>query len=90
MLKKSIKIAEEKSKYPISIRRIAELGIGINPKAEIIGPTIVNEKKLGTCHIAQGSNAWFGGSHYSIIHWDHVIKNPRIYIDDELVKIKRF
>jgi aminopeptidase len=81
LLEESLKNAEDKSKYPYGVRRIGELGIGINPKAKIIGPTIINEKVLGTAHIALGSNAWFGGNVFSIIHLDQVFKNPKIWVD---------
>ncbi|MBW2981410.1 aminopeptidase [Candidatus Woesearchaeota archaeon] len=86
-LKATLDWACKKAKHPWGIRRIGELGIGINPKAKIIGATIVDEKTLGTAHIAIGSNHWFGGTIYAIIHLDQVFKNPKIYIDNELLEI---
>lgn len=80
-LRETLDWAEKKSKHHWGVRRIGELGIGINPKAKIVGPTIINEKALGTAHIAIGSNAWFGGTIYSIIHLDQVFKNPQIWVD---------
>ena len=76
------------AKHPGSVRRICELGIGLNPKAKIIGATIVDDKVLGTAHIGIGSNYWFGGSIYAIIHLDQVFKNPKVYFDDKLVEIQ--
>ncbi len=78
----------KQSKYPWGVKRIGELGIGINPNARVIGPTIINEKTLGTCHVALGSNAWFGGSIYAISHLDQVMLNPNIFVDDKKVLIK--
>ena len=78
--------ASKKAKYPWGVRRIGEFGIGINPNADIIGATIVDEKKLGTAHVAIGSNYWFGGTIYAIIHLDQVFNNPKIYIDNNLLK----
>jgi len=75
------------SKHPGSIRRICELGIGLNPKAKIIGATIVDDKVLGTAHVGIGSNYWFGGNIYAIIHLDQVFKNPKIYFDNKLMEI---
>jgi aminopeptidase len=81
LLDKSLSQAEELSKYPERIRYLAEVGIGTNKKAKIIGATIIDEKAYGTAHIAIGSNYWFGGSNRTIIHYDQVFKNPLIKID---------
>ena len=75
------------SKYPWGVKRVGELGIGINEKAKIVGATIVDEKTLGTAHIGIGSNHWFGGTIYAIIHLDQVFKDPQIEIDGKLLKI---
>lgn len=86
-LKQTIGAAFVRAKYPWGIKRLAELGIGINPNAKICGPTIINEKTLGTAHVANGSNAWFGGSVYAVVHLDHVFKNPEIYLDNKKLDI---
>jgi len=86
-LRETLDWAAQKAKYPWGVRRIGEFGIGINPNADIIGATIVDEKKLGTAHVAIGSNYWFGGTIYAIIHLDQVFHNPKIYIDGKLLKI---
>ncbi len=50
---------------------IAELGIGTNPNARPTGGMIiVDEKILGTIHIAIGQNKLFGGVNEATIHWD--------------------
>jgi leucyl aminopeptidase (aminopeptidase T) len=64
---------------------IAEFGIGCNDGARISGITLEDEKVLGTCHIALGSNVHFGGALDTSIHVDGVIKNPTIWLDGELV-----
>ncbi|MEK6984339.1 MAG: aminopeptidase [Nanoarchaeota archaeon] len=86
-LENTLKWAASVAKNPGNVRRICELGIGLNPKASIIGAMIVDDKTLGTAHIGIGSNYWFGGNIYAIIHLDQVFKNPTIYLDDELLKI---
>ena len=86
-LEKALEWAEGHSKYPGSVRRIGEFGIGLNPNAKIIGSTLVDEKTLGTAHIGIGSNYWFGGNIYAIIHLDQIFKDPEIKIDGELLKI---
>jgi len=64
---------------------IAELGIGTNPKAKISGSVIEDEKVLGTCHIALGSNFSFGGKVKVPIHLDGIINKPTIYFDDKII-----
>jgi len=80
-LRETFEWAEKKAKHPWGIKRLGELGIGINPKAKVIGATIIDEKALNTAHIAFGSNYWFGGTIYAIVHLDQIFKNPKIRID---------
>ena len=62
---------------------VAELGIGINPKAQLIGNVLEDEKVGGTVHIALGDNSTFGGDVIAGIHLDGIIKNPTIFLDNE-------
>jgi len=87
LLKSTLEWAHRMSKRPESIRKIAELGIGINPNAQVVGATIIDEKTQGTVHIANGSNAWFGGDIKSIVHLDHVIKNATVRVDGRFLRI---
>ena len=59
----------------------------MNPKAKIIGAMIIDDKTLGTAHIGIGSNYWFGGNIYAIIHLDQVFRNPKIYLDGKVLKV---
>lgn len=86
-LEATLKWAASVAKNPGNVRRVCELGIGLNPKASIIGAMIIDDKTLGTAHIGIGSNYWFGGNIYAIIHLDQVFKNPTIYLDDEKLTI---
>lgn len=65
--------------------KIAELGIGTNPKAAITGNTLEDEKVLGTCHIGVGNDTSYGGRNDVPIHTDGVIKKPTIYIDGKMM-----
>lgn len=87
-LNKSLQSAIERAKHPWGIKLIGELGIGINPRAKLLGATIINEKKAGTAHIALGSNSWFGGEIYSITHYDQVFNNPTIKVDNIPIDLK--
>ncbi|MCW7077204.1 MAG: aminopeptidase [Candidatus Syntrophoarchaeum sp.] len=60
---------------------IAEFGIGMNPKASLIGNILEDEKVVRTVHIAFGTNTAFGGDVDAGIHLDCVIKEPKIYVD---------
>ena len=87
LLDKSLKQSEDRAKYPYRVRHVGELGVGINPGAVLIGSTIMDEKVLGTAHVAIGSNSWFGGDIKTIFHGDQVFKNPRIFVDGELMRV---
>jgi hypothetical protein len=87
LLANSINWTKSSAKKPSSIKTIGELGIGINPKAKIIGSMIVDEKVKGTAHIGIGSNYWFGGDIITTVHLDQVFNKPNIFIDGEEIKI---
>jgi len=87
LLRKSIEWGGRHAKHPALVSRIGELGIGINPGASLIGATIVDEKSVGTAHIALGSNYWFGGTIYTIMHLDQIFKNPTIYVDEKKLMV---
>ena len=64
-------------------RNIAELGIGTNPKARLIGNILQDEKVKGTVHIAFGSNISYEGKVYSSFHLDAIQLKPTVYVDDK-------
>ena len=64
---------------------VAELGIGTNRKAKIIGEVLVDEKAYGTAHIAFGSNKAMGGTLDVQIHVDGVFSKPTITADGETI-----
>ena len=67
---------------------IAEFGIGTNPIAKIIGHPLVDEKVWGTIHIAFGMNTSMGGTRDSNIHYDCIINEPTVWIDDVMIMEK--
>ena len=66
-------------------RNIAEIGIGTNPKARIIGNILEDEKVFGTVHIAIGNNLSFGGSVDVPLHLDGIILKPTLEVDGKIV-----
>jgi aminopeptidase len=75
-------IAKQISRRGKEGRNIAEVGIGMNPKAKIIGNVLEDEKVMGTVHVALGDNSTFGGKCRAGIHIDGIIKNPTLLADD--------
>jgi hypothetical protein len=60
-------------------RVIAELGIGLNPKARLVGIMLEDEKASRTAHVAFGSNIGIpGGVNESATHIDYLIHRPTI------------
>jgi leucyl aminopeptidase (aminopeptidase T) len=60
-------------------RIIGELGIGLNPKARLVGIMLEDEKAYRTAHIAFGSNIGMpGGVNHSTTHVDYLVHRPTI------------
>ena len=54
-------------------RMVCELGLGMNPNVkDLCGYTVLDEKMMGTFHIAVGSNTMFGGKNKASTHIDFV------------------
>lgn len=87
LLESTFQKFEDRAKFPSRVRQVSELGIGINPGAVIIGSMIMDEKVMGTGHIALGSNYWFGGDIKTIFHGDQVFKAPTYYVDGKKMDV---
>lgn len=81
------KILEKDQDSDKSIEILAELGIGLNTKAELIGLMLLDEKTYGTAHIAIGANTSFGGKNRCSHHFDQIFKNPKIWVDEKRLDI---
>jgi leucyl aminopeptidase (aminopeptidase T) len=66
---------------------VAELGIGLNPKAKVTGNVLEDEKAEGTAHMAFGNNKSFGGNIFCPCHLDFVFFNPIVLVDGVRLKI---
>jgi aminopeptidase len=67
---------------------LAEFGIGTNPKAELTGRVIEDEKVLGTVHFALGNDLTYGGDNNIQLHLDGVIKEATIIVDNVVIMEK--
>jgi len=77
--------ASGKLEEPGLVYNIAELGIGLNPEARLIGHPLEDEKVMGTVHVAVGDNSTFGGKTKAGVHMDGIVKGPTLTVDDEVV-----
>jgi leucyl aminopeptidase (aminopeptidase T) len=68
--------ASRVASYKKNARHLGELGIGLNPAARVTGNMLEDEKILGTCHIAIGSN--YDNDAEAFIHLDCIVKKPTI------------
>jgi len=67
---------EKVVEYVRNARGIGELGIGLNPKAEIVGNMLEDEKAFRTCHFAIGAN--YDEDAPALIHLDGLVSRPTI------------
>lgn len=85
---KAVKIEGEGGKLKKMLTNgdnIAEVGIGTNPRAKLIGTVLEDEKVMGTVHVAFGDNHTFGGKIKANVHLDGIIKRPDIYLDNKKI-----
>lgn len=66
-------------------RNVAELGIGTNHKARIVGSVLEDEKVMGTVHMALGDNKSMGGNVSVQSHLDGILLKPTLWIGDEKI-----
>ncbi len=68
--------AEKAEAYARNARSLGELGIGLNPAAEVVGNMLEDEKAFRTCHVAIGSN--YDEDAPALIHLDGLVSRPTI------------
>jgi len=65
--------------------KLAELGIGTNPKAILTGNILEDEKVLGTVHFAFGNDLSYNGNNNVPVHLDGVLRNPTLKVDGKII-----
>jgi len=65
--------------------KIAEFGIGINPKAIVSGNVLEDEKVKGTVHFALGNDTTYGGTNNIPLHLDGIIQDATIDVDGKRI-----
>lgn len=66
-------------------RVLGEFGLGLNPKARLSGKMLEDEGCAGTVHFGFGSNATIGGENAVSFHLDFVVKQPTVWLDEEMI-----
>jgi leucyl aminopeptidase (aminopeptidase T) len=66
-------------------RHVAELGIGTNGAARIVGVVLEDEKVRGTVHVAFGASSGIGGVNDAGVHLDAIMRTPTLRIGDRIV-----
>ncbi|HEW63530.1 MAG: aminopeptidase [bacterium] len=79
-LKEMLASVDKKEAY-----NIAELGIGTNFNAKLVGNILEDEKVYKTVHLALGDNSTIGGKTKAGIHLDGLIKKPTLIVDGEIL-----
>lgn len=79
------KLVKMLDKHGKNARNIAEFGVGTNDSAKLTGELLLDEKVMGTIHIALGNNKSMGGNVYVPIHLDGVVKKPTVYFDGKQI-----
>jgi len=64
---------------------VAELGIGLNPAAKIMGNVLEDGKALGTIHISFGDNSTFGGKVQAPFNRDGIVTKPTLVINEKTI-----
>ena len=82
------KLKEIIAPYSQQARNIAELGIGTNNKAQLVGNILEDEKVMGTVHVAIGDNSTMGGKMKVASHLDGIIEQPTVKLAGEKIMEK--
>lgn len=87
VLPKFVELMESLPRMPEgTVLGLAEFGIGTNPAVQkLVGKSLIDEKCLGTAHIAIGGNISYGGKLNAPAHEDFVTRFPSIEIDGKMI-----
>lgn len=66
-------------------RNVAKFGMGLNPKAKVIGRVLEDSKALGTVNIGFGDNSIFGGNVKCPVHVLGIVRAPTVTVDNVLI-----
>jgi leucyl aminopeptidase (aminopeptidase T) len=64
---------------------IAEIGVGVHPRARVSGHPLEDERIYGSCHIGIGTDISFGGDVHTKWHVDANVLNATLDVDGERI-----
>ena len=68
------------------VYNVAQFAIGLNPECtEFTGEMLHDEGVNGTIHIGIGTSCNLGGTVQAQTHFDAIIREPSVWLDDELI-----
>ena len=79
------KLEEFLAKYQDTVYNIAEFGVGTNRLTKIMNNALCDEKVFSTVHLGFGNNLFMGGKQDCNMHFDMIIRNPTVYLDDKCI-----
>lgn len=68
-----------------NVYHLAELGIGMNPHCRLVGLMLEDEGVATTCHFGIGTSNTLGGNVKAACHYDFVVHDPTIVVDDRVI-----
>lgn len=83
--KEAVRLENILREYGKPAFNIAELGIGTNDEAILVGKVIEDEKVMGTVHILPGNSFYIGGKVDVPLHLDGLLTNLTLLIDTKLI-----
>ncbi|MYN13062.1 hypothetical protein GSY71_07865 [Pusillimonas sp. TS35] len=67
------------------VYNLGELGVGMNPNCTLDGTMLSDESVYGAVQLALGTSAYIGGTVKAAAHYDTIVTEARIWLDDKLV-----
>lgn len=79
------KLQEFLNNFNANVDKIAEFGVGTNKLTKLCGNPLCDEKVFSTVHFGFGNNLFMGGQQDCNMHFDMIINNPTVYLDDKCI-----
>ena len=67
------------------VYNLGELGVGMNPCCTLDGTMLSDESVYGSIQLALGTSAYIGGTVKAAAHYDTIVTEAQLWLDDRLV-----
>ncbi|MEO8839635.1 MAG: hypothetical protein ABI351_13100 [Herbaspirillum sp.] len=68
-----------------NVYNLGELGVGMNPQCTLDGTMLSDESVYGAVQLALGTSAYIGGTVKAAAHYDTIVTDAQIWLDNKLV-----